>query len=295
MNDILNTGYSVYQILWFFIIYCFLGWCCEVAFKSIRKGSFVNSGFLNGPVCPIYGFGIVLVLLLLEPLQKNVFLLFIGAVVLTSLLELVTGYLMNVIFHTKWWDYSKKKFNIGGYVCLQFSLIWGIGCVALLKFVQPLIETFVKIIPVKLGTVLLVIMLVGMVVDTALTAIAISSLNKELGKTTKIAQEMHKGSNFLAKNIGDKAIDVAKKVEEMNLSEKKDQLADKVSSKKDELEKSIEDNKVKLNEAIEKISSKKYYIRRRIIKAFPNMQNKKDDSILQKVKEKIKELESSKK
>ena len=88
----------MYYLLWFFFIYAFLGWCTEVCFVALKTGTFVNRGFLNGPVCPIYGFGALVVLTALEPLRDHLLLLFLGSMALTSLLEYLTGLLLEKLF-----------------------------------------------------------------------------------------------------------------------------------------------------------------------------------------------------
>ena len=132
------------RVILLFFIYAFLGWCTEVAFAACKNGRFVNRGFLNGPVCPIYGFGMVGVAVLLEPLKDNLLLLYLGSAVITTVIEYITGLLLERIFHAKWWDYSNMPLNIGGYVCLLFSLIWGAMCVAIVKFVHPVIAGMVE-------------------------------------------------------------------------------------------------------------------------------------------------------
>lgn len=117
---------AVYNYLWYFVIFSFLGWCMEVAYHTVCCGDFSNRGFLNGPVCPIYGVGAVSVIACLRPVEDSMVLLFIFATVITSVLEFITGYVLEKIFHTKWWDYSNTPFNIMGYICLKFSLCWGI-------------------------------------------------------------------------------------------------------------------------------------------------------------------------
>ena len=116
-------GFSLYHVLAFFLIYSCTGWCLEVIFAAATTGQLVNRGFLNGPVCPIYGFGMVIVLFALTPLQGSVLLLYIGGVILPSALELVGGWALYKLYHTRWWDYSDFPFNIGGYICLEFSLL----------------------------------------------------------------------------------------------------------------------------------------------------------------------------
>ena len=126
--------------IWYFFIYAFLGWCVEVVFHTITTGRWVNRGFLNGPVCPIYGVGMVLVLLALWPLRHNLFVLFLGSVVLTSTLELITGWVLKTLFHTTWWDYSDEPFQLGGYICLRFSLAWGVGGVFMVRIIHPVVH-----------------------------------------------------------------------------------------------------------------------------------------------------------
>ena len=136
--------YSVYQLLWLFLIYAFLGWCCEIGFCGIAEGHFVNRGFMSGPWCPIYGFGGVLIVVCLTPIENNYVLLFLGAMLLCSAIELVTGWAMEKIYHTRWWDYSDKKFNIGGYICLQFSILWGCFGIFLMKLLHPFVFGIVQ-------------------------------------------------------------------------------------------------------------------------------------------------------
>ena len=107
----------LYRLLWIFFIYAFLGWCTEVSYAALVTGTFVNRGFLNGPVCPIYGFGVVIVLTCLTPLAGSLPLLFLGSVVLTSALEWLTGFALEKLFHQRWWDYSDEPFNLSGYIC----------------------------------------------------------------------------------------------------------------------------------------------------------------------------------
>ena len=112
-----------------FFVYGFLGWCTEVAYVAVKQGKFVNRGFLNGPICPVYGFGVGVVVQFLTPVENNLVLLYISSTILVTAIEGITGFLLEKIFHNKWWDYSDQPLNIGGYVCVLFSLIWGVFCV----------------------------------------------------------------------------------------------------------------------------------------------------------------------
>ena len=171
---------TVYEIISYFFIYAFLGWCCEVIFAAVKEGRFVNRGFLNGPVCPIYGFGVITVLMILWGVKDNFVLLFFGSVLLTSVLEYVTGYILEKFFHMRWWDYSSEHFNIKGYVCLKFSILWGLACLIVVDIVHPAIENLVLHLPVRLTVVLLCVLTFAMLADAIITAIGISNTNKYL-------------------------------------------------------------------------------------------------------------------
>ena len=123
------TAQHLYYLFQCFFIYAFLGWCTEVAFAAFKEHRFVNRGFLNGPICPVYGFGVVAVIHFLTPLRSNLLLLYLGSAILVTAIEWLTGFILEKVFHNKWWDYSNMPLNLNGYVCLLFSLIWGVFCV----------------------------------------------------------------------------------------------------------------------------------------------------------------------
>ena len=110
----------------FFIIYSFLGWLLEVTVKLVEDQRFINRGFLIGPVCPIYGFGALLLQLLLNKYINDPWTLFIMIILTCSVLEYSTSYILEKLFHTRWWDYSRKKFNINGRICLETMIPFGI-------------------------------------------------------------------------------------------------------------------------------------------------------------------------
>ena len=139
-------GFSLYQTLAYFLIYSCLGWCLEVVYAAVTTGKLVNRGFLNGPVCPIYGFGMVIVLYALTPLVDNTLLLYLGGVILPSVLELVGGWALYKLYRTRWWDYSDYPFNIGGYICLEFCLLWGVGTLVVMRIVHPIIAGLVAMV-----------------------------------------------------------------------------------------------------------------------------------------------------
>ena len=171
---------TFYDLLWYFTIYSFLGWCSEVIFATVTTGKFVNRGFLNGPVCPIYGFGMSLVLLVLLPFSDNIPLLFIGGALLTSAIELVGGWALKKFFHTTWWDYSDQPFNLGGYICLKFSILWGLCVVVVIRIVHTAIASLVHWIPFTLAQFWSVFSSTLFITDTSSRALTIRKLNEKL-------------------------------------------------------------------------------------------------------------------
>ncbi len=127
-----------------FIIYSFLGYICEVIYCSCNQKKIVNRGFLCGPICPIYGFGGVFINLVLLRFQSDPVIVFLLGVVLTSALEYITSFLLEKIFHNKWWDYSHERFNINGRVCLLNSLLFGLGTLFVVYITHPIIDRFLN-------------------------------------------------------------------------------------------------------------------------------------------------------
>ena len=196
--------HSFYLFLWIFFIYSFLGWCLEVCFFALNTGKFVNRGFLNGPVCPIYGFGVVIVVLCLTPLMENTLLLFLGSVLLTSLLELGVGFALEKLFHQRWWDYTNEPFNLGGYICLRFSIAWGLACLLVMEIIHPSVLWLIRHIPHTLGLVLLACFVSVMAVDLTATVRTIARINRSLGQIDELAGRIKALSNDLGENLADR-------------------------------------------------------------------------------------------
>ena len=210
-------GLSLYYIFAYFLIYSCLGWCLEVVYAAVTTGELVNRGFLNGPVCPIYGFGMIIVLFVLTPLQHSVLLLYIGGVILPSALELVGGWLLYKLYHTRWWDYSDYPFNIGGYICLEFSLLWGVGTLVMMKAIHPAIAGIVEMIPPMVGLILMFILYVVYAADTVATAFAASDLARDLDALEKVADSVHAVSDAMTELLGTNAMAVDQKMDESRL------------------------------------------------------------------------------
>ncbi|NLU24519.1 MAG: hypothetical protein GXW99_07400 [Clostridiales bacterium] len=208
-------NFSLYEIVWMFFLYAFLGWCTEVAYAAVRRGKFVNRGFLNGPVCPIYGFGLVIVIGLLAPLSDRLLLLFLGSVILTSALEFITGWALEKLFHAKWWDYSQNKFNIKGYVCLEFSLVWGLAATFIVRIIHPMIYGLITKFPRLPGHILLYVFLAMILADLAATLVAIRHLQSRLKLLMSLAQEIHETSDRIGDSISGTVLNIKEYAEDV--------------------------------------------------------------------------------
>ena len=210
---------NFYELVWIFI--------------ALDTGKFVNRGFLNGPYCPIYGCGVVIVVAILTPLKENLLILFAGSFLLTSVLEYITGYILEKVFHNKWWDYSDKPFNIKGYVCLKFSIYWGLACTFIMDIIHPIIYAAIRFIPFVLGIVLLSIIMCVFAADCIITVTTILKFNKRLKVMDEMAASIHRLSDEIGENIYENVTDVIEKSEKFQ--ETHVELMDKISETKENI------------------------------------------------------------
>ena len=224
---------NFYELVWIFIIYAFIGWCTEVSYAALDTGKFVNRGFLNGPYCPIYGCGVVIVVAILTPLKENLLILFAGSFLLTSVLEYITGYILEKVFHNKWWDYSDKPFNIKGYVCLKFSIYWGLACTFIMDIIHPIIYAAIRFIPFVLGVVLLSIIMCVFAADCIITVTTILKFNKRLKVMDEMAASIHRLSDEIGENIYENVTDVIEKSEKFQKTHV--ELMDKIIETKENI------------------------------------------------------------
>ena len=159
-------------LFWLFFFYSFIGWCIEVCAAAVQHRKFVNRGFVAGPLCPIYGFGAILFEIFLPELTEDPFFLFLGGFVLASLLEYSTGMFFEKVYKKKLWDYSRFRYNVGGYICLPFSLLWGILSVVTVMFADPLLCGLFDRIPHLLSVALLLVLGSLLLLDTVGSALS---------------------------------------------------------------------------------------------------------------------------
>ena len=262
---------NIYQAVWIFIIYAFLGWCSEVAFAAVNKGKFVNRGFLNGPVCPIYGVGMLIVVLCLWNLRDRPLLLFLGSALLTTALEFVTGFVLERFFHDKWWDYSDMPFNIKGYVCLKFTILWGLAASFIIGAIHRFIYMLIEETPFVLGVILLAVFSAAFIADFIVTLTALVKLPKKLKAMAEAERALRAVSDKIGENISDTTI-AAK--------EKGEALAEENKPRLEELKAEYEKKKKELLAMLER-----NFVQRRIFKAFPNLKNGRYKAIFDRIGE----------
>lgn len=280
MQSIMIGTLTLYEAFAYFFIYSFLGWVTEVAFHAVTQGKFVNRGFLNGPVCPIYGTGVVVILLILGEWVNKPWLVFLVGVILPTLIELITGWALEKFFHNKWWDYSSRKFNFKGYICLEFSLLWGFAVLLVIDVLHPAVVWFAGLFGEIAGTVLVCVFSAFMLADLVITVLQVLKLNRKLEEIDDVARAMRKGSDY----IGQKVADVTLIVEKGAVTAK-NAVSDYSERKKDERNKRRE-------KAIDAIVEK---MPKRLLKAFPQLASRTNPDSVPLAQEGMKRLKLSKK
>ena len=173
-----------------FFIYAITGWVLEVVYYGYDEGRFINRGFLNGPLCPVYGIGFYGVVLLLQPLAYNFFLLFFGSAFICTFVEFWAGFILYQIFEMRWWDYRNEKYNFMGFICPKFSFYWGIACSFGIYVLHPTVLWVLHHTYDNAKIVILSILTVVLVCDIIATVTAIFGVKKRLGFLTGIPREM---------------------------------------------------------------------------------------------------------
>ena len=214
---------DLYQLGWVFLFYAFAGWVIEVIFHATQLGLIVNRGFLCGPVCPVYGVAGVAVhflIVYLLPLSatanrvvqsergESLLVLYVAGCILATIVELVAGWMMYHLFHTRWWDYSDEPLNFHGYICLRFSLLWGIAVVIVVRIITPLLTAQHAIMePGTLGWILWIGFFALFGTDIVVSSLIASGMHKQLHELDDMKKQLSLGSDYLTKEIGQRALD----------------------------------------------------------------------------------------
>lgn len=320
---IMIAGLSYYQICWYFVIFSLLGWVLEVAYHAVALGKVVNRGFLNGPVCPVYGFGAVGIIMLGDMISEDgstkslsPWVIFVIGMIVATLVELIAGFILDKAFHARWWDYSDKPLNFHGYICLEFSIIWGLAIVFVIEIIYPKMDlvTVDRMDPQYGWWILLVIYLLYLA-DLIVTVAVLRGLDKKLEELDNIRKSMRVVSDRLSRTVANTTIHTAQNVQEAQIQAAlgKAELKDNVAARKAEAQTAISLASADAKAAIDKRKSeamqsvarvrqeaaalKEEYERklralpsytiRRMSRAFPTMQLHRHAEMFAKVKEYI--------
>lgn len=171
---------------------------------AVREHRFIDVGFLFGPYCPAYGFGAVVFAVFLPELKNHLFFLFLGGVILSSVITFSTGFVLEKIFHRKWWDYSRKRFQFGGYVNLPYTIVWGLSAVICISFINLALKDLLALIPSNLGTIILIILYIVLCLDLAGTVIAIKAVHSRLRKLSiieDVSENLQKAADMMGEGL----------------------------------------------------------------------------------------------
>lgn len=183
-------GFPISNLFLYFILYSFLGWVMETCYCSIMERRLVARGFLYGPICPIYGGGVTLMILFFTPLKKNLVLFYVVAVVVMTSWEYFVAWVLEVTTHVKYWDYSQYRFNLKGRVCLWVALTWGILSYIVIFFIHPPIQGLVEDLPIWLEFMLCGAFLALLAVDATATIRNLVLVALHVESVTQLGQEL---------------------------------------------------------------------------------------------------------
>lgn len=245
--------YAWYHWLTFFYIYCFFGWIFESTYVSLKQHHFVNRGFLRLPMLPLYGTGAVMMLWVSLPVKDNLLLVYCSGVVAATLLEYVTGYIMERLFKVRYWDYSSQKFNLHGYICLTSSIAWGFLTIFMTEIIHRPIERFVLNLPPSLEWCLLGIVSGCFVMDTIQSTREALSLAKTLESVSKLRADLEEMQVQLAllKAETEQNIENAKEELRAAVAENVEAHKEMVSARREALEEAVAARREELAEAVE--------------------------------------------
>lgn len=270
MWDFQIAGEDLYHILNWFFIYSFLGWVWESSYVSVKEKRPVNRGFVTGPVCTIYGFGAVSVYLILKPISNNLLYLYLGGVIVPTILEYLTAVLMEQIFHMSWWDYSKNRFNFQGRICLGASLGWGIFSMILFYVFQPFVNWITALYSVTFGKVLVTLAALVYAADFGMSFLNAMQVGERLGRMDELLEETAE----LRKRLEMRMDALAAFTAGMTAAEYKNHLEERIRA---------------LHSRYEQMKARSSRLNRRVMNAYPNLKSRR-----QAFKEHLQSREKSK-
>lgn len=263
---------DIFELLTYFIIYSILGWIMESTVRTVCEKKIINTGFLNGPCCPIYGIGAIIMLIFLGRFEDKPIILFLLSLLILTIWEYVVGVLLEKIFKTKYWDYSNQKFNFQGRICLLNSICWGILGLVFIKILHPVVQNILSKVDKNVIFYTIVLATVILIVDAIISVVNV----KNIKTTLKKVEEMNK-------EIREKL----KELRKLKLKKEKEREKSTIEG----VQRLIEKLKRKRNRTILRLYKNVY----RLKKAFPDINAKEITEVLNKKIELIKKREKNKK
>lgn len=273
---------TVIKLLFYFFFYSFVGWFFESCYCSVRPRKWINRGFLRGPICPIYGTGAMVLMLVILPFKDmtdnlyiNILLTFVVGLVVCDIVEFLTSLIMEKLFHARWWDYSKKRFNIQGRICLTHTIYWGIASCLFSYVLHPLIDNYFieQINPTSIRILVYIFLTVfaADLIDTVINALGLRNMSASF---LKLYEDISTVAASARTNVGSK-------VEKFS-DEKKAEIDAKFNELRERYDKLRAD-----------YSERAAKTRKRLFKAFPSLQAQASnrakalEELLEEIKNKI--------
>lgn len=212
---------EIIKIITYFFLYSFLGWAMESLYISVLQRKVINTGFLHGPFCPIYGFGAVVLYVLLSPLKGNVLAIFCTGFFVLSLWEYFVGFLLEKLFKTKYWDYSKNRLNINGRVCLLNSIYWGLLSIFFIEIWNPIVEIQIQKIPQYILLYIDTVLIIYIMADTVSSSVRIINLPKRIERIKSLRIKLKEKLEELKKATTEKQkVALQNVIDELKLKQK---------------------------------------------------------------------------
>lgn len=246
---------QLFNILTYFVIYSFLGWVMESIVRSVSEKKLINTGFLVGPMCPIYGIGAIIMLLFLDRFENNIALLFIVSIVVLTIWEYLVGVLLETIFKTKYWDYSDQKFNFQGRVCLINSICWGILGVLFVKGIHPAIIKLLEKVDIHILHYVIFIITIVAIVDTIVSIIKLKNIKVTLEKIEELNKEIKEKLKEV-KKLTKEAEKASKKSEKGKNPENVQAIVESLKKKRNRIVRRLYRNVYRLKKAFPAINTK---------------------------------------
>ena len=260
----------------------------------VACGKIVNRGFLNGPVCPIYGFGMIGVLwmvFLITPEGQDhpgLVSLFLGGMLLTTAIELFGGWALDKLFHMQWWDYSDLPFNFHGYICLKFSILWGIGVVLVVTVLHPIVSLWPFILfESPVSWIILACVYVIFAADLVITVLTVRGLAKDLAEIERLGKALHSVSDNMTVQIGEGTLKAQERIESQQVQAAlaKAEMRDRMETARTNAEKRRAEMKAQLAIVQSRAASGKLFGKGRLLTAFPELKSRNHEKLMEDLKE----------